>query len=536
MTKTFRLCSTPKPNPLHQLPLLHKRMLRLALQKFQHSQIYSIHPLSISNQPFKKDFETNSRTLHLALARLTKKVQILRSKSSEVSSEVSKSNADHPNYNSKNGQGSRALLVNANDLKCRVSEEISTQESLFNDRTTKRVKKTKGPSLKKLSVLEFKKNKRLTNFFKAKRKELNELNQSNTSQKKSNLEIDLYLSQNQGDLDSGPIEVTRSNPFSVSAGSIHYEQQISTPVQENIILTESKRFPNNVNLNDETESILLSTTPYLLKIFELTRTQSTHWKRRKGVGRDAKGLRLMSKALIRLLSNNPNKRYTLDQICSQIQVEKRKIYDLINILTSIRMINKVSKGIYKWQGIQPIVSFLRNLPSFEALTIKLKQEKSLSSMCYCFLAYMKTNKQSNIELAAESLTVSGPQEYSQQTICFRSKVRRLYDISKILTTVGLIENISQNKKPLLRWVGIQNMQSVLHIISSSSECESPKQVSIREILANVQNTLKNSVVTVHPEDVQRKRIESIDMNIIEKYLMGNSGFIVPNASVIVPDL
>ena len=236
----------------------------------------------------------------------------------------------------------------------------------------------------------------------------------------------------------------------------------------------------------------------------------------------------MTKALIRVMSSDANTSHSLDSICSQIGVEKRKIYDLINILSSIKMIERVSKGVYIWRGSISVERFIRDLTPYQSLSTNLKKEKSLGSMCLCFLSFMASCNESSIEAAAESLSHI---QKAPGSIELRSKIRRLYDISKILSTVGLIQNVSQNKKPLLRWLGIEKMKETVRETQLSAG--GSQQI---QILKQIQESLQNAVLTLPPDEVRRKRLESVDFGIIEKFLNDQQALVVPCAKVLLPQL
>ena len=386
-------------------------------------------------------------------------------------------------------------------------------------------KKTKGPSLKRLSILEFKHNKQLTNYFRNKREELQKLLDNQIKKQDSSFSLtsnSIKISQDY--LKEEPKSNIKNLNVLDNKLPSHHFKELENSLKNN--KTDLYKLPLENELSNP-----------ITKVFSIIRQEPSNTKRRNLSNRDSKGLHQMSRSLIRLLSNNINEFFSLDSICTRIQVEKRKIYDLINILTSIRMINRVSKGVYKWLGTDSILEFLNSLPNFNELSSSLKLEKSLGSMCYCFLSFMKSNLESSIENAAESLTKTSTQEKPLNSISFRSKIRRLYDISKILATVGLIKNLSENKKPIMKWVGSKNMLKVINDISTSNEEIPIGKLDMRQMMEKLQASLNNAVLTIPEAEMRRKRIESIDLGIVEKYFNNkDQGLILPRVSVVIPDL
>lgn len=45
----------------------------------------------------------------------------------------------------------------------------------------------------------------------------------------------------------------------------------------------------------------------------------------------------------------------LDQVTQEMNVERRRIYDIINIMESLRVVSKIRKNIYQWKGLKEAI-------------------------------------------------------------------------------------------------------------------------------------------------------------------------------------
>uniref|UniRef100_A0A2A4JKR3 E2F/DP family winged-helix DNA-binding domain-containing protein n=1 Tax=Heliothis virescens TaxID=7102 RepID=A0A2A4JKR3_HELVI len=166
----------------------------------------------------------------------------------------------------------------------------------------------------------------------------------------------------------------------------------------------------------------------------------------------------------------------LDSTAARLGVEKRRMYDIINILEAMQCAVHKRKNTYLWHGGSRLNSFLKMLKKqgehlrlSEALRGKAPKpptpkHKTLGVLAQRFLMLFLVeppNTLINLEMAVrvlidtsnKSKTVLTPEQQDRQ---HKSKVRRLYDIANVFISIGLIEKVSGNlilKKPVFKYVG-----------------------------------------------------------------------------------
>lgn len=169
----------------------------------------------------------------------------------------------------------------------------------------------------------------------------------------------------------------------------------------------------------------------------------------------------------------------LDSTAARLGVEKRRMYDIINILEAMQCAVHKRKNTYLWHGGSRLNSFLKMLKKqgehlrlSEALRGKAPKpptpkHKTLGVLAQRFLMLFLVeppNTLINLEMAVRVLidtsikikTVISPEQQDRQ---HKSKVRRLYDIANVFISIGLIEKVSGNlilKKPVFKYVGPQD--------------------------------------------------------------------------------
>ncbi|XP_043267251.1 transcription factor E2F7-like [Venturia canescens] len=201
---------------------------------------------------------------------------------------------------------------------------------------------------------------------------------------------------------------------------------------------------------------------------------------------------------------------SLDGTAKALGTEKRRIYDIINVLESLEMATKAGKNRYLWHGQNNLIT---TLIKFKSLAIKLglreqiqeiqrinkaytgdycddfpstsndnctiydevdddlcsdtaiKEDKSLGAMCQKFVMLFLISLKNgviNLDIAAKVLitdidTRGNGSADGNVGSRIKTKVRRLYDIANVLTAIGLIKKIYMYdrtiRKPVFKYIG-----------------------------------------------------------------------------------
>ncbi|WVZ81762.1 hypothetical protein U9M48_029104 [Paspalum notatum var. saurae] len=270
--------------------------------------------------------------------------------------------------------------------------------------------------------------------------------------------------------------------------------------------------------------------------------------RHHAYSRKQKSLGLLCSNFVALYDREDVESIGLDDAAKRLGVERRRIYDIVNVLESVGILVRRAKNRYTWLGFGGVPAALKELkeralremagspvlpPMEESSTANLsddeddekigdadadedaeseklsqsvdntsdkpdaqgcrlrsdhRKEKSLGLLTQNFVKLFLTMEVATISLdeAARLLLGEGHAESNMRT-----KVRRLYDIANVLSSLNLIEKTQQadTRKPAFRWLGQakRKLENNLMIDLPPSSKAMPSKRAFGTDLTNIEN-------------------------------------------------
>uniref|UniRef100_A0A8C4H241 Transcription factor E2F8 n=1 Tax=Dicentrarchus labrax TaxID=13489 RepID=A0A8C4H241_DICLA len=296
----------------------------------------------------------------------------------------------------------------------------------------------------------------------------------------------------------------------------------------NLKMLISAASPDIRNREKELNTFLIRHSPFILP-----QDTDNGEESEKMISRKEKSLGLLCHKFLARYPDCPNPALNndicLDDVATELNVERRRIYDIMNVLESLHMVSRSAKNRYTWHGRTKLAQtlailkqvgeehrygqqmqqirqrlldkefdfdeeekenkemvvdlesgeqgqrelFFVELPGveFKAASVNSRKDKSLRVMSQKFVMLFLVSNPRVVSLdVAAKILIGEDQGADQDKNKFKTKVRRLYDIANVLRSLKLIEKVhvteERGRKPAFEWVGPEEFPQVKGITRS----------------------------------------------------------------------